>query len=146
MSSTIISNITQIRVRYADTDKMQFVYNGMYLTYCEVGRTELLRACGLPYSELERQGFMMPVLEAHIFYKSPAFYDDVLDVKASFDTIPKATLSIEYEFKRGPDIIATGWTMHSFMKAETKKAIRPPTIFIDSVKKFKENLMNQELL
>ena len=53
----MLSHKTTIRVRYADTDKMQFVYNGKYLEYFEVGRTELLRSAGLPYSQIEKEGY-----------------------------------------------------------------------------------------
>ena len=56
----MISNVTQLRVRYADTDKMQFVYNGKYLEYFEVGRCELLRSYGLAYSEIESHGYRHP--------------------------------------------------------------------------------------
>ncbi|MBK7981513.1 MAG: acyl-CoA thioesterase [Ignavibacteriae bacterium] len=74
----MLSHTTSIRVRYADTDKMQFVYNGKYLEYFEVGRTELLRSCGLAYSELEKIGYQLPLIEAGLKYKMPAYYDDVL--------------------------------------------------------------------
>ena len=60
----MLTNTTEIRVRYADTDKMQFVYNGKYLEYFEVGRTELLRAAGLAYSEVEKNGYQLPLIEA----------------------------------------------------------------------------------
>ena len=60
----MLKHTTALRVRYADTDKMQFVYNGKYLEYFEVGRTELLRHVGLPYSEIETAGYQLPLREA----------------------------------------------------------------------------------
>ena len=60
----MLTHTTTIRVRYADTDKMKFVYNGKYLEYFEVGRTEILRQVGLPYSKLESAGYQLPLIEA----------------------------------------------------------------------------------
>ena len=61
---------TEIRVRYADTDQMQFVYNGKYLEFFEVGRTELLRSTGLSYKVVEKEGYQLPLVEAHLKYVS----------------------------------------------------------------------------
>ena len=62
---------TKIRVRYADTDQMQFAYNGKYFEYFEVGRTEMMREQNLPYKFIEENGYFMPVLTTHIDYKNP---------------------------------------------------------------------------
>jgi acyl-CoA thioester hydrolase len=69
-SIPILQHTSSIRVRYAETDKMRVVYNGEYLTYFEVGRTEALRAFGLPYTDLENEGYLLPVIEANIQYTS----------------------------------------------------------------------------
>lgn len=129
----MISHSTEIRVRYADTDKMQFVYNGKYLEYFEVGRTELLRSLGLPYSEVEKAGYQLPLLEANLKYINPARYDDLLVVKATVKELYSPKVHIEYIIKRKDteEIIAEGFTTHIFMKAETKKAVKPPKIYVD---------------
>lgn len=129
----MISHSTEIRVRYADTDKMQFVYNGKYLEYFEVGRTELLRSLGLPYSEVEKSGYQLPLLEAGLKYINPARYDDLLIVTATVKELYSPKVHIEYLIRRKDteEIIAEGFTKHIFMKAETKKAVRPPKIYID---------------
>lgn len=129
----MISYTTEIRVRYADTDKMQFVYNGKYLEYFEVGRTELLRSLGLPYCQVEKEGYQLPLLEAGIKFLKPAQYDDVLIVKATVKELYSPRVHIEYEITRKgfEEIIAEGFTTHIFMKAETKKAVRPPKLYTD---------------
>ena len=129
----MISNTTEIRVRYADTDKMQFVYNGKYLEYFEVGRTELLRSLGLPYSEVEKSGYQLPLLEAGLEFINPAKYDDLLLVNAILKELYSPKVHIVYEIKRKgtEEIIAKGFTTHIFMKAETKKAVRPPKMYVD---------------
>ncbi|MCX7797889.1 MAG: acyl-CoA thioesterase [Melioribacter sp.] len=134
----MLSHKTEIRVRYADTDKMQFVYNGKYLEYFEVGRTELLRSTGLPYSELEKLGYQLPLIEAFIKYKSPAQYDDILEVEAVVKELYSPKVHIEYTIRRKltNELIAEGFTTHIFIKTDTKKAVKPPKIYIDALKKF----------
>ena len=74
----MISNEIQVRVRYAETDQMGYVYYGNYATYFEVARVELLRSIGFSYKKLEEEGVMLPVFEFSIKYFKPAFYDDLL--------------------------------------------------------------------
>lgn len=136
----MISNKTSIRVRYADTDKMQFVYNGKYFEYFEVGRTELLRHCGLPYHLVEENGFQLPLIEAGIKYKSPAFYDDLLEIEATVKVLHSPKVYIEYKIrKHGSDIvIVEGFTEHVFIDLNTKKAVRPPKIYLETLAPFFE--------
>jgi len=134
----MLSNKTDIRVRYADTDKMQFVYNGKYLEYFEVGRTELLRNAGLAYSEVEEAGYQLPLIETGIQYKKPAVYDDILEVEAIVSELYSAKVHIDYVVRRknSGEVIATGFTDHLFIKEDTKKPTRPPQIYIDALKKY----------
>lgn len=146
----MFSNKTLIRVRYADTDKMQFVYNGKYLEYFEVGRTELLRQAGLPYSEIERRGFQLPVLETHIKYKNAGRYDDLLEVEAIVKEIPRPKIHIDYVIKRSGtgEILAEGYTEHIFIKEDSKKAVRPPQFYIDVIAPYieiNENVEREEI-
>jgi acyl-CoA thioester hydrolase len=128
-----VTHRSQTRVRYADTDKMKIVYNGNYLTYFEIGRTELLRACDLPYLELERAGFLLPVMEAHVEYLTPAEYDDVLDIYATYRLEQKASIRIDYVIQRGETVIVRGYTTHAFVKADTMKPVRPPAMFFEAI-------------
>jgi len=137
----MLSHTTSIRVRYADTDKMQFVYNGKYLEYFEVGRTEILRNNGLPYSELEKTGYQLPLIEAGLKFNNPAHYDDILLIKTSIQELYSAKVHIEYIIKRESDnaLIATGFTTHMFIRSENKKPTKPPQIYIDALKKYFDN-------
>lgn len=132
----MISNTAEIRVRYADTDQMQFVYNGKYLEYFEVGRTEMMRANGLPYSKMELEGYQLPLLEAHVNYVSHALYDDLLEVESFVPEFPEFRIRIEYKVKRKntQEIIAEGYTVHVFIKKDTKRPVRPPKFFSDTLK------------
>jgi acyl-CoA thioester hydrolase len=132
----MILSKTEIRVRYADTDKMQFVYNGKYLEYFEVGRTELLRNCGLAYSQVEKEGYQLPLIEAGVKYFKPAVYDDLLEIEAVVKDIFSAKLHIEYTIRKSgtEDIITQGFTTHMFIKVDTKKAVRPPQFYLEKLK------------
>jgi len=134
----MLKNTTSIRVRYADTDKMQFVYNGKYLEYFEVGRTELLRSCGLAYSEVEKHGYQLPLIEAGVKYFSPGRYDDVLNIEASVKELYTPKVHIEYRITREgtEELIAEGFTTHIFINEETKRAVKPPKIYIDALRQY----------
>ena len=127
-----INNICEIRVRYAETDKMGFVYNGNYLTYFEVARVEMMRAYGMPYYKLEKAGYQLPLVESHVNYKSPAYFDDLLKIEAVLKFEMKPLMKIEYNIYRGDSTITTGYTVHSFYNIITKKPARPPKVFVDA--------------
>lgn len=124
------------RVRYADTDKMQYMYNGHYLTLFEIGRTELLRACGLAYSGLEEQGYLLPLTEARVFYKQPAFYDDLLTIECSYTPEYTVLIRLNYRILRADECIAEGYTVHSFVNNQTRKPVRPPKIFFEALQAY----------
>jgi acyl-CoA thioester hydrolase len=137
----MVKHTTNIRVRYADTDKMQFVYNGKYFEYFEVGRTELLRKVGLPYAEVEKAGYQLPLIEAGIKYFIPAVYDDILEIEAKVTEVHSPKVHIDYRVTRseGEELIAEGFTTHAFIKADSKKAARPPKIYVDALKPYFKN-------
>ncbi len=128
---------TKIRVRYADTDQMKFVYNGKYLEYFEVGRTEMLREYGLPYVTIEDKGFQLPLLEAFVKFITPAYYDDILFVKAFVNEMPVFKIHIDYVITRNneKEKIVEGFTKHVFINKNTKKAVRLPEFFIETIRK-----------
>ncbi|MFA5264556.1 MAG: thioesterase family protein [Opitutaceae bacterium] len=118
----------EVRVRYAETDQMGFAYHGDYAPWFESARTSLLRAHGLPYRDLETQGFYLPVLELHVNYKKPARYDDVIVIVAVLREKPTLRVKIEYEVLRGEELLATGHTLHAFID-KTGRPVRPPATF-----------------
>ena len=93
----MISYSSEIRVRYAETDRMGYVYYGNYPTYFEVGRVEWLRSLGLSYKELEDSGTMLPVLNLQIKYIRPARYDDLLTVVTRVEKWPTTRLEFKHE-------------------------------------------------
>lgn len=133
----MIKHTTDIRVRYADTDQMKFVYYAKYFEYFEQGRSDLLRDIGLPYPQIEAMGLFLPVIEAHAKYKRAARYDDLLHVVTYFREIPVARIRLEYEvFRDGEDeAIVEGYTVHTFINAATGKPTRAPAQFVEAIEK-----------
>jgi len=105
----------QIRVRYAETDGMGVVYYGNYLTWFEVGRTDLLRQLGESYREIEEnERIHLPVVEAHCRYHKPARYDDLVDIVTRASRPSRARVQFDYELSRAEDgvLLASGTTLH----------------------------------
>lgn len=121
----MIQSTVQVNVRYAETDMMGVVYHGNYLPWFEVGRTTLLKEMGLPYRVLEEQGFRLPVLEVHVKYFRPAVYDDTVTIVTTLHDRPLLRIRLEYEVKRGDELLATGHTLHAFID-RAGKPVRPP--------------------
>ena len=75
-----------VEVRYAETDQMGVVYYANHLVWFEMGRTELIREMGLTYRDMEEKGVFLPVVSAQVNYRTPARYDDVVEIRASPST------------------------------------------------------------
>ena len=100
----------QVRVRYAETDRMGLLHHANYLVYFEQARTELLRDRQASYKELEDQGFFLVVAKAEVKFKSPAHYDDVLTIRTTVTRTSPVRLEHKYEVTRGGAAIAEGLT------------------------------------
>lgn len=124
----MIKSISQVVVRYAETDMMGVVYHGSYLPWFEIGRTTLLREHGLPYRQLEQQGYFLPVLEVQVKYHRPALYDDVLTISTTLAEKPSLRIRLSYQVLRGDVLLATGQTLHAFIDRQGKP-VRPPAEF-----------------
>ncbi len=123
-------NDTPVRVRYADTDQMGIAYNGVYLTWFEIGRTELLRDCGLTYRDVEKMGYHLPLTEAGVKYMKPARYDDVIHIRTHVEKQTAVRIRFGYEISREDERLATGFTEHVFTDTSLRPT-RPPDILSD---------------
>jgi acyl-CoA thioester hydrolase len=114
---------TEIRVRYAETDKMGIVHHSNYLIWFEAGRSDLCRARGFSYKEMEeRDDALMVVAESYVRYKSPAFYEDILHIRTRVAEVRSRSIRFIYEVYRPADnaVIAEGETLH-VVTDKTKK-------------------------
>lgn len=114
---------TEIRVRYAETDKMGIVHHSNFSVWFEVGRSEFCRARGFSYLEMEEEeDALMVVAEIYCRYKSPAFYEDVLTVRTRVAEVRSRSLRFVYEVFRASDekLLAEGETLHVVTNAAKK--------------------------
>ncbi len=124
---------TTLRVRYGETDAQRIANNANYLSYFEVGRVEWMRAMGFSYRELEERGMGFVVVEARLFYKRAARFDDELTVRTQLAEPKRATLRFEYAVLRGEEEVASGYTRHGCIDIATGKARRLPEGFLARV-------------
>jgi acyl-CoA thioester hydrolase len=105
-----LSGETQIRVRYAETDRMGLLHHANYLVYFEQARTDLLRSQGLTYREMEDQGFFLVITNVEVKFKSPAHYDDVLTIKATVARTTAIRIEHSYDVRCEGRAVAEGTT------------------------------------
>ena len=112
---------------YGDTDQMGVVYYANYLRFFEGARNEWIRGLGIPYTQIEERGIMLPVLEASAQYLKPARYDDVLVVRASVSEMKRASLKFSYELRKegAAEILCTGYTVHACVNKEGRVTRAP---------------------
>lgn len=119
-----LSHTSEIRVRYAETDAMQVAHHANYPIWFEVGRGDMMHELGLPYTEVEEQGFYLMLVNLEVKYRSAARYDDLLTLETRVGEIKTRSMSFEYTLYKGETVVATGTTWH----VATDKNYRPRTL------------------
>jgi acyl-CoA thioester hydrolase len=121
-------HVLRFRVRYSETDQLGTFYNSRALEWFECGRTELMRALGIPYVEMEARGACLPLVEAHVKYQGRARYDDLLEMKTVLSMAGKASLKFEIEIVQTRDRapVASGYTVHAITNPQGKPMRCPP--------------------
>lgn len=128
---------TKIRVRYAETDMMGYVYYGNYASYFEVARVETIRNLGFSYKKMEEEGIALPVLDYAIKYFKPAFYDDELTIETTIHELPQARIHFAYKtYNTNGELINEASTTLVFINKTTMKPCSAPAAFIDEMKKY----------
>ena len=97
----------EIRVRYSETDAMGFLHHANYFNYFEMGRTELFRAQGGNYRDMEERGLFLVVVELRCKFRVPARYDDLLTLRTTLARLSPAKLEHDYDLYRGNDRLTT---------------------------------------
>lgn len=128
---------TTLRVRYAETDRMGYVYYGNYAGYYEVGRVEALRSLGMSYREMEDSGIMLPVLNYSIKYYKPSFYDDLLTIQTTIPELPTTRIKFLYKMYNTENVLLNeGETTLVFVNIKTGKPCHAPADFIEKMTPF----------
>jgi acyl-CoA thioester hydrolase len=116
-----------VRVRYAETDRMGYVYYGTYAQYFEVGRVEALRSLGMSYRRMEEEGVMLPVHDLSVKYHKPAFYDDELTVRTTIPVLPGVRIKFDYEVRNAAgELLTEASTTLVFIDRATGRPCRGP--------------------
>jgi acyl-CoA thioester hydrolase len=124
---TMFNHQTTLRVRYAETDRMGYVYYGTYAQYFEVGRVEALRSLGMSYRRMEEEGVMLSVHDLAVSYHRPAFYDDELTVRTSITAMPTVRIKFAYEVRNAAgELITEASTTLVFIDRATGRPCRAP--------------------
>lgn len=130
----MILAFVNIRVRYAETDQMGYVYYGNYAQYFEVARVEMLRELGFSYRKLEDSGIHLPVAEYHIRYIRPARYDDLLEIRTRIEHLPGARLEFFYATYNEEGILLNeASTTLVFVDARSGRPCRPPHEMLEAM-------------
>lgn len=120
-----------VRIAYADTDRMGVVYYANYLVLFERGRTEFLRNAGYTYKDMEEKlRVYMPVVECHCDYFAPGHYDDLIRVRTFLSDIGRASVSFRHEIylvDTGKQI-AKGHTRHAVVGQDWKPTRMPDVL------------------
>ena len=121
-------SITQMRVRYAETDQMNVVYYGNYAQYFEVGRVESIRQLGYTYKDIEALGIFMPVVDIHSKFLRPAKYDDLITVKTTLKEMPVHHKIIFHSeiYNQLKQLLNVGDVTLYFMEAKTMRRCEMP--------------------
>lgn len=123
----MFQHVTVLRPRYAETDRMGYVYYGVYAQYFEVARVEALRSLGLSYKRMEEEGVLLPVRELRVTYHKPAFYDDELSIITRIERLPSVRIDFNYEVRDAADALLTeASTTLVFLDRTTNKPCRAP--------------------
>ncbi len=101
----LAEQVTRLRVRYDETDPMGFVHHANYLKYFEIGRTELLRASGGSYREMEASGQLVVVVKIDCRYRAPAKYDDLIEVTTQIAKVTAAKIIHRYTIRREATVL-----------------------------------------
>lgn len=120
-----MSSITEITVRYAETDAMGVVHHAVYPVWFEIARTDYIKAIGLSYSEMEKGGVMLPVTAITVKYRLPAKYDDRLIVTAKVTRLSPARVEFAYKVTRKDDgeLLTEGTSSHAFVSSTNFKPL-----------------------
>ncbi len=124
----MLSGEITIRVRYAETDRMGLLHHANYLVYFEQGRTELLRAQGIAYRDLEDQGYLLVLTRLQVRYRSPARYDEVLTLRTSVVRTTLVKIEHRYELLRDGLLLAEGETTLGCVDRAGKVQALPPAL------------------
>ena len=134
-----LTDICRVRVKFSETDAMQRVWHGSYVTYFEDGRESFGRHYpGIGYADIQRSGIYAPVYDLHVRYLAPLVVNDVAEIHTRYVPKPGARLDFEYEVYReeGHVLCATGSTTQLFIDPAGQLLLDLPDYYVRWKEKF----------
>ena len=124
-----MTHVTNVRVRYAETDAMAVMHHAVWPIYWELGRTDLLRARIKSYAELERDdGVLFPVVGFGVEILAPASYDDEIEIHAEVVELGRVKIRFAYEGWSGGKLLARGFSQHGIVDRDWKPVRLPEAV------------------
>jgi acyl-CoA thioester hydrolase len=126
---------TTYRVSYSDTDQMGFMHHSNYLKYYETARWEVFRRIGIAYPEIEKEGIILPVINASLKFIKPAYYDQEISINTRIKSFKGARIVFEYQaINETKEIINEAQITVACVKKSTGKACFPSKRISDTLK------------
>ena len=144
----MIQTECSIEVRYYETDLMGIVHHSNYIRYFEYGRIKMLEEIGLPISEIEGRGVMLPVVSTFCTYKTPSRMGDTLRIISSMESMPMAKMRIKTKILKESSanpltpemeigsVVAEGEVVIGFIKSDTRRPCRIPDYAAQIMEKY----------
>lgn len=126
-----MKSVSEIVVRYQETDQMGIVHHSVYPVWYEVARTDFCKKMGVSYAKMEGMGIMTPIYEVHSHYKMPARYDDILSVEVCLSRLTPYRLEFQYRIIHRETVIHTGSTVHVWVDSSHFKPLNLKKCFPD---------------
>ena len=124
----------EFRPRYDEVDRMGYLYHANHISYCHQARTEMMRKLGIHDAEIEKQGFMMPVIEFNIQYKTPAKYDELLTITTTIKEVPKIRFYFEYEIRNEKgELVSKSNSQVVFVDKQSRKPMLVPDFVLEGL-------------
>lgn len=128
------SQITYVKVRYAETDQMGVVYHGNYPQYLEIARIDWLSSIGISYKKMEEEGLMLPVYEIKLKFRQSAKFDDDLKIVTTLKKKPGVKIEFSYEiFNQEGELLTEAETVLVFMDVAQKKPVKCPDYLLQKL-------------
>ncbi len=122
------------RIIYGDTDCGGVTYYAHYLRLFEIGRTELFRASGLTYREVEEKyALVLPVVEVYVRYRAPAHYDDLVEIETRISQLNSYKVRFDYRIFRDKKLLVEGFTLHVPVAKKTGKLTKFPAYILQGL-------------
>jgi len=123
-----MESLTEIRVRYAETDAMGIVHHSHFVVWMELGRSDFLRGLGKSYAEWEEDGVRLPVNGVSLTYRAPARYDELVQVKTTLTKLSRRHVEFSYRIERDGALLAEGSSRHLVANGDGRAATLPDTL------------------